>query len=135
MYPRIKNAGIGVEILIEWLQSQRLTVLVDPTEDMELGDDGQVVGPVFMPDVGRFDAHTLATQTDFIICLGGDGEDFDRGGVALKNNPIFVYFFLRSCVACLSFGLICVFISFAGFMYILVFLGRGGHCFLLSASL
>ncbi|CAN0333555.1 unnamed protein product, partial [Laminaria digitata] len=70
----MKNAFLQcTEHLVEWLQSQGLTVLVDPTEDMELGDDGQVVGPVFMPNVGRFDAHTLATQTDFIICLGGDG--------------------------------------------------------------
>ena len=86
----MQNACVCVERLVEWLQSQGLSVLVDPTEDMELGDDGQVVGPVFMPDVGRFDAHTLATQTDFIICLGGDGEEFDRGGVALIIFNVFV---------------------------------------------
>lgn len=59
---------------MRWLQSQDMTVLVDPSEDNELGEDGQVLGPVFMPDVGRFDPANLSTQTDFIICLGGDGE-------------------------------------------------------------
>lgn len=47
---------------------------MDPSEDNELGEDGRVLGPVFMPDVARFDPGQLASQTDFIICLGGDGE-------------------------------------------------------------
>lgn len=104
---------------MEWLQSQGLTVLVDPTEDMELGDDGQVVGPVFMPDVGRFDAHTLATQTDFIICLGGDGEGFRPPGrvfVRMFNGFVCLFCLLRECLFCLlcecSFCLLCVFILF-----------------------
>lgn len=59
---------------MRWLQEQELEVLVDPSEDNELGEEGQVLGPVFMPDVARFDPGQLATQTDFIICLGGDGE-------------------------------------------------------------
>ncbi len=58
---------------MRWLQAQDLKVLVDPSEDNELGEDGQPLGPVFMPDVGRFDPGELATQADFIICLGGDG--------------------------------------------------------------
>ena len=62
------------EKLVRWLQEQELEVLVDPSEDNELGEEGQVLGPVFMPDVARFDPGQLATQTDFIICLGGDGE-------------------------------------------------------------
>lgn len=50
---------------------------MDPSEDNELAEDGSVLGPVFMPDVERFDPGQLASQTDFIICLGGDGERKD----------------------------------------------------------
>lgn len=59
---------------MRWLQSQDLEVVVDPGEDSELGEDGRELGPVFMPDVPRFDPAHLAKQTDFIVCLGGDGE-------------------------------------------------------------
>lgn len=45
--------------------------MVDPSEDDVLDEEGR---PVFMPEVARFDPHDLASQTDFIICLGGDGE-------------------------------------------------------------
>ncbi|CAM9676716.1 unnamed protein product, partial [Hapterophycus canaliculatus] len=76
------------EKLVRWLQSQDLTVLVDPSEDNELGEDGQVVGPVFMPDVGRFDAAHLSTQTDFIICLGGDGTVLKAAQYFDDSTPI-----------------------------------------------
>lgn len=46
-------------------------MMVDPSEDDIVDEDGQ---PVFMPHVSRFDPHNLANETDFIVCLGGDGE-------------------------------------------------------------
>ncbi|CBJ29816.1 conserved unknown protein [Ectocarpus siliculosus] len=76
------------EKLVHWLQSQGLTVLVDPTEDNELGDDGEAIGPVFMPEVGRFDPGHLATQTDFIICLGGDGTVLKAAQYFDDSTPI-----------------------------------------------
>lgn len=61
---------------MKWLMSQEgLTVMVDPSEDHEMDTEGK---PLFMPDVPRFDLQDLASQTDFVICLGGDGELIER---------------------------------------------------------
>lgn len=50
-------------------------MLVDPSEeeDEEVDEDGHPKLDPFMPEVERFDPQKLATQADFIICLGGDG--------------------------------------------------------------
>eukprot|EP00752_Nemacystus_decipiens_P002047 g1962.t1 len=76
------------EKLVRWLQDLELEVLVDPSEDNELGKDGRVLGPVFMPDVARFDPAQLATQTDFIICLGGDGTVLKAAQYFDDSTPI-----------------------------------------------
>lgn len=61
---------------MNWLQSQEgLTIMVDPSEDDVVDEEGN---PVFMPDVPRFNPQNLASETDFVICLGGDGEGFSR---------------------------------------------------------
>ena len=61
--------------LVEWIHSQEgLTVLLDPSEDELLDEEGKPQGRTFMPDVERFNPENLAKEADFIICLGGDGE-------------------------------------------------------------
>lgn len=60
---------------MEWIQSHDgLKVLLDPSEDDAVGEDGKPLSKKFMPEVQRFDPANLAKQADFIICLGGDGE-------------------------------------------------------------
>lgn len=109
---------ITTEKLIEWLQSHEgLTVLVDPSEDKLIGPDGKDQGRVFMPEVGRFDARSLATQTDFIICLGGDGKSSafarigDAGFLRTSDSSHAPCFGLRHCVflALVLEFLVCVF--------------------------